>query len=62
MADKYICTLQAETDCKYLSKDRKNCLGNPACAFCYDNAENHGYVRQERWYEKYYRKNGVMIK
>ena len=51
----YICTLQADADCKYSSSDKKKCSGNPACAFCADESKLQGrYVRKERWYEKYY--------
>ena len=54
---KYLCTLEVETNCELLiGKD--TCKGNPACAFCAvdkPDDKQQGYVRKERWYEKYYK-------
>lgn len=60
---KYLCTMDADLrQCQLLDQTRKYCAGeNVKCSFCEVEQKNNpqnpkGYVRQERWYEKYYRK------
>ena len=56
MNNQYKCILQTQFDCKYRLPDNK-CEGNTSCGFCKtdEKIEPKGYVRQERWYEKYYK-------
>ena len=57
----YICTLDVNHSCKLLvKKDIKNfCEGNASCSYYQQEAKVSatpaGYVRKERWYEKYYK-------
>lgn len=54
------CTLSIEVNtCPFCDKDKMECNNEKSCAFQErkDNAikTKEGYVRKERWYEKYYR-------
>lgn len=45
--------------CQYFDKKSKGCNNPEKCSFQIDNTEeiteNHSYVREERWYEKYHK-------
>lgn len=52
------CTLSADiNNCPFCNKEDLTCKNENKCAFKEDIKHcNKEYVRQERWYEKYYRK------
>lgn len=53
------CTLAADINkCQYFNKETQECNNDEKCSFQSKDEEKNvtGYVRQERWYEKYYRK------
>lgn len=57
----YICKLDSDLDCPYRLEDKMHCNNNDQCSFCMVEREEYeynskGYVRKERWYEKYYKK------
>lgn len=47
--------------CPNLLEDGIHCNNNTVCSFCKDETLEEkpkvSYVRKERWYEKYYKKN-----
>ncbi len=56
----YICTLDIpEKTCVRLMNDGVHCDNHTSCGFCKEenpkDMNKPGYVRQERWYEKYYK-------
>lgn len=56
----YICKLNTEFDCPMRLSDGVHCNNNTKCGFCVAESQLQqrkikGYVRKERWYEKYYR-------
>lgn len=54
------CTLSVEVNnCPFCNKDNMECNNNKNCAFQMDKNSpvKDKYVRQERWYEKYYKNN-----
>lgn len=62
------CTLEADVnECPYFQSENGLCKrSTPECGFCYEEfsekkSVNYKYVREPRWYEKYY-KNGTMAK
>lgn len=46
-------------ECQYFDKKSKGCNNSGKCSFQIDNEETianeHGYIREERWYEKYHK-------
>lgn len=53
------CTLVADINkCQYFNKETQECNNDGKCSFQSKDEEKNvtGYVRQERWFEKYYRK------
>jgi len=56
----YICKLASDLDCNNRLPDNIHCNNNVNCGFCVEEAkiqksQAKGYVRKERWYEKYYK-------
>lgn len=57
----YRCELNIpDRQCPNLLADGIHCNDNVKCSFCKDETLEEqtktGYVRQERWYEKYYKR------
>lgn len=60
---KYYCTLEEDINsCQFFQREKGLCNGNPQCGFCVCEKEeeqkvsyNYKYVREPRWYEKYYK-------
>lgn len=53
------CTLVTDINkCQYFNKETQECNNDEKCSFQRKDEEKNvtGYVRKERWYEKYYRK------
>lgn len=53
------CNLTEEINkCPFYTKEDKSCGNERECVFRYSDKpkEKNDYVRQERWYEKYYKK------
>ena len=45
-------------NCQYYDKKNRMCSNPNKCNFQETDSKNNvGYVRKERWYEQYYRKN-----
>lgn len=55
----YKCELPTEiNNCQYYDKKNRMCSNPNKCNFQeIDSKKNVGYIRKERWYEQYYRKN-----
>lgn len=56
----YICKLDGDLECPNRLPDNIHCNNNINCGFCVEEAKPQeykpkGYVRKERWYEKYYK-------
>lgn len=53
------CTLPADINqCRFYNKDNMECSNDNECSFQESEEENiltKGYIREERWYEKYYK-------
>lgn len=55
------CSLSEDINqCQFFERKTKLCHNRNMCSYQEDENEgiinNHGYVRKERWYEKYYKK------
>lgn len=58
---KVICTLDKElNECPYYKADDQSCHSENPCSFSRSDEEHSPktgqYIREERWYEKYYKK------
>ena len=56
---RYLCTLDLPDLVCPFHCNHKTCSGNESCSYCVEDkrkkeARPKGYVRKERWYEKYY--------
>ena len=57
----YICKLDSDLECPSKSPDNIHCNNNNTkCVFCVEEVKPQeykpkGYIRKERWYEKYYK-------
>ena len=57
---KYICNFDSDLYCPNRLSDHIHCNDNIQCSFCVEETKAQernpkGYVRKERWYEKYYK-------
>ena len=52
------CALDEDINtCQFFIRKNKECMNEKTCSFQEKEKKNTGkYVRQERWYEKYWRK------
>lgn len=52
-----ICTMDEDIrDCSYLNPDKRRCdAQSTKCAYQMDENAKETYVREPRWYEKYYK-------
>ena len=54
----YKCELPTKiNNCQYYDKKNRMCSNPNKCNFQETDSKNDSYVRKERWYEQYYRKN-----
>lgn len=56
MQEIYICTLSPETECLYRKEDVMCSNENEGCGFRKKKESSKMNTRQEKWFEKYYKK------
>lgn len=63
---KKICLLQSDYNrCAYTGDDDECRAPNSSCGMCYklddSKTEHTNYVRKPRWYEEYYKRQGIKL-